>query len=112
MTCPSPRIFLDCQFQPTAPNRAWAADISYIRTQAGWLYLACVLDLYSRKVVGWAMAPTMSLSVFLWARRFKSGLSTRRSKAIPEEDSKLVHGGFPVEGRPHGLGQHVAQRQP
>lgn len=50
---------LDRQFNPSAPDQAWAADITYIRTERGWLYLAAVLDLYSRKVVGWAMAPSM-----------------------------------------------------
>lgn len=50
---------LDRQFTPAAANQAWVADITYIRTRSGWLYLAAVLDLYSRKVVGWAMAPTM-----------------------------------------------------
>ena len=47
------------QFNPAAPNVAYASDITYIRTGAGWLYLAVVLDLFSRKVVGWAMAPSM-----------------------------------------------------
>jgi transposase InsO family protein len=47
------------QFNPSAPNVAYASDITYIRTGAGWLYLAVVLDLFSRKVVGWAMAPAM-----------------------------------------------------
>lgn len=50
---------LDRQFNPDAPNVAWVSDITYIRTGTGWLYLAIVLDLYSRKVVGWAMAPSM-----------------------------------------------------
>ena len=40
----------------TAPNQLWVADITYIQTQEGWLYLAAVLDLYSRKIVGWAMS--------------------------------------------------------
>jgi len=48
---------LNRQFEPAAPNRAWVADITYIRTRAGWLYLAAVLDLYSRKIVGWAWRP-------------------------------------------------------
>jgi len=43
-------------FQPTAPNRLWVADISYIRTWEGWLYLAVVVDCYSRRVVGWSIA--------------------------------------------------------
>ncbi len=47
------------RFNPSGPNQAWVSDITYIRTRSGWLYLAVVLDLYSRKVVGWAMAPTM-----------------------------------------------------
>ncbi len=50
---------LQRRFNPGAPDQAWVADITYIRTGRGWLYLAAVLDLYSRKVVGWAMAPTM-----------------------------------------------------
>jgi len=47
------------QFNPAAANRVWVADITYIRTRSGWLYLAAVMDLYARKIVGWAMAPSM-----------------------------------------------------
>lgn len=47
------------RFDPSGPNQAWVSDITYIRTRSGWLYLAVVLDLYARKVVGWAMAPSM-----------------------------------------------------
>src|SRR5258705_3315813 len=43
-------------FTATAPNRIWLADITYIETDQGWLYLAAVMDLYSRKIVGWAIA--------------------------------------------------------
>jgi transposase InsO family protein len=50
---------LDRRFNPSVPDQAWVADITYIRTGRGWLYLAAVLDLYSRKTVGWAMAPNM-----------------------------------------------------
>lgn len=50
---------LNRQFNPEAVNLAWAADITYIRTRSGWLYLAAVMDLYSRKIVGWSMAPNM-----------------------------------------------------
>lgn len=50
---------LNRQFNPVAPNVAYVTDITYIRTGSGWLYLAIVLDLFSRKVVGWAMAPSM-----------------------------------------------------
>jgi putative transposase len=46
---------LDRQFEPTAANQTWTADITYIPTRKGWLYLAAVEDLYSRQIVGWAM---------------------------------------------------------
>ncbi len=51
---------LDRQFDPAAPNEAWVADITFIPTREGWLYLAVVEDLYSRMVVGWAMGPRMT----------------------------------------------------
>ena len=54
----SPNV-LARQFETPLPNQAWISDITYIRTRSGWLYLAAVLDLYSRKIVGWAMAPEM-----------------------------------------------------
>jgi putative transposase len=54
----SPNV-LNRQFNPAGPNQAWVADITYIRTRSGWLYLAVVLDLFARKVVGWAMASDM-----------------------------------------------------
>jgi putative transposase len=47
------------QFNPSEANEAWVADITYIPTREGWLYLAAVADLYSRRVVGWAMAERM-----------------------------------------------------
>jgi len=56
---------LQQDFHATAPNQKWTADITYIPTDAGWLYLAVVLDLYSRRIVGWAMAPQMRQSLVL-----------------------------------------------
>jgi transposase InsO family protein len=50
---------LDRDFDPERPNQVWGADITYIPTQEGWLYLAVVEDLFSRMVVGWAMAESM-----------------------------------------------------
>ena len=47
------------EFDPEGPNESWVADITYVPTREGWLYLAVVEDLYSRKVVGWSMAATM-----------------------------------------------------
>jgi putative transposase len=51
---------LDRQFDPEQPNASWVADITYVPTREGWLYLAVVEDLFSRMVVGWSMAETMT----------------------------------------------------
>jgi transposase InsO family protein len=51
----------------TAPNQLWVADITYIQTQEGWLYLAAILDLYSRKIVGWAMSEHIDTALVLKA---------------------------------------------
>jgi transposase InsO family protein len=50
---------LDRNFTVAAPNQAWVGDITYIATEEGWLFLAVVIDLFSRKVVGWSMRPDM-----------------------------------------------------
>lgn len=54
-------------FATSAPNQVWVADISYLATRDGWLYLAVVLDLYARRVVGWSMQPTLDRSLVLAA---------------------------------------------
>lgn len=53
-TAPAPRL-LQAPFVATAPNQVWMADVTFIPTRAGWLYLAVLIDLYSRRVVGWSM---------------------------------------------------------
>ncbi len=60
---------LDRRFDPPTPNQAWVGDITYIRTRSGWLYLAIVLDLYSRKVIGWATAAAMPADLVCRAMR-------------------------------------------
>jgi len=67
---------LDRQFQATAPNQKWVADFTYLWTAEGWLYVAVVLDLYSRRVVGWSMQSQMTaqlvtdaLMMAVWRRR-------------------------------------------
>lgn len=55
------------QAAPTAANQAWMTDITYIETGEGWLYLAAILDVWSRRVVGWACSPTLHVSLVLTA---------------------------------------------
>ena len=66
-TLPVAPNVLDRQFDVAEPDRAWVSDITYIGTAQGSLYLAVVLDLYSRRVVGWSMAPTMPATLVISA---------------------------------------------
>ena len=50
-------------FTPPAPKKVWTGDITYIATDEGWLYLAIVLDLFNRQVIGWSFKPRMSADV-------------------------------------------------
>lgn len=72
---------LNRAFSPSAPDRAYVSDITYIWTQEGWLYLAVVIDLFSRKVVGWSMGSRMKASLVCdalkmapWQRKPEPGL--------------------------------------
>ena len=56
---------LQRQFTVTSPNKAWVTDITYIRTWQGWLYLTVVMDLFSRKIVGWSAGPTIHRELVL-----------------------------------------------
>jgi transposase InsO family protein len=67
---------LDRQFAASAPDRVWLADITYIPTAEGWLYLAVVLDMFSRRVVGWAMDERITRELTLNALRM--AIATRR----------------------------------
>lgn len=51
---------LNRNFTPTAPNQVWTSDITYLWTDEGWLYLAIVLDLFNREVIGWSLKPRMT----------------------------------------------------
>jgi putative transposase len=70
---------IDQDFTATGPNEKWGVDISYLWTREGWLYLAVVIDLFSRLVVGWA-AVTGCIAIWLWqpsARRSRCGVRPR-----------------------------------
>ena len=64
---PIARNVLERGFEADAPNKKWLADITYVPTDEGWLYVALVLDLYARKLVGWAMSDTMPQELTLAA---------------------------------------------
>jgi len=58
---------LNRDFNPQRPNQAWVSDITYVWTVQGWLYLAVVMDLYSRRIVGWCMDTTLSQALVIRA---------------------------------------------
>lgn len=80
---------LNREFAASAPNERWTSDITYIPTQEGWLYLAVVMDLYSRKIIGWAMSSHMkeslvldALRMALFKRKIKSGLLLHSDRGV------------------------------
>jgi transposase InsO family protein len=81
---------LDRQFTVTSPNKVWVTDVTYIPTDEGWLYLAAILDLFSRRVVGWATSATNdrtlaldALELALRARRPAAGLLHHSDRGSP-----------------------------
>jgi putative transposase len=80
---PAPNT-LDRDFTAAAPNRKWVTDITYLATAAGWVYLAVVLDLFSRKVVGWAIS--RSLATELVSEALRTAIEARRP-----DGKRLLH---------------------
>ena len=76
-------------FRPDAPNRVWCADIKQVKTGEGWLYLAAVQDLFSRRIVGWAMAPHMRSELVVAALE----MAVRRRRPAKGTIHHSDHGG-------------------
>ena len=95
----SPNV-LDRTFEAPSPNRKWVADFTYIWTAEGWLYVAAVIDLFSRRVVGWSMSSTMTaqlvtdaLVMAIWRRGKPDALlhhSDRGSQYTSEQFQRLM----------------------
>jgi transposase InsO family protein len=86
---PMAENILDRKFEVSEPNRVWVADITYLWTQEGWLYLAAVIDLFSRRVVGWSLAEHMreelatdALSMAIQNRRPGKGILQHTDRGI------------------------------
>ena len=79
---PAPNL-LDQRFEASAPNRVWLADVTFVATDEGWLYVALVMDLFSRKFVGWAM------SAHIDGELTRSALTLALGTRHP--DSQLLH---------------------
>ncbi|CAM4035886.1 Integrase catalytic domain-containing protein [Legionella pneumophila subsp. pneumophila] len=92
---------LNREFQVNEPNRAYVSDITYIPIHEGWLYLMVVIDLFSRKMVGWSMSSRMkagtvsdALTMAIWQRKPKAGLivySDRGSQYASKQHRGLLN---------------------
>ncbi|MGC2997178.1 IS3 family transposase [Streptomyces sp. G35A] len=109
-SAPRPPDLVDRDFTASRPDQLWVADMTYVRTWSGWAYVAFVLDVYSRMIVGWQVAnhmrtelPLDALEMALWRRKIKkdSGLihhSDRGSQGGFKRSSQhLDHGGVAWE---------------
>ena len=83
---------VDRNFTADQPNRLWVADITYIPTWGGFLYLAVVLDAFSRRIVGWSMATTLHMQVVLDA--LNMALWQRRPSGVIHHSDQGSQGGF------------------
>lgn len=102
-------------FRAEAPNQKWAADITYIPTKEGWLYLAIVLDIYSRRVVGWAMSERMTDDLTLKALRMALQRRTAQSKTDfsglifhSDKGSQYASSAFRLELQKHRITQSMS----
>ena len=103
---------LEQDFTTTGPNQKWAGDITYLLTNEGWLYLAVIIDLYSRSVIGWSMKSRMTadlvcdaLRMALWRRGFPEGViahSDRGSQYCSHAYRELIE--------KHGLRQSMSRK--
>jgi len=102
---------VDRDFMPIGPNELWCADIKYVRSWQGWLYLAAVMDCYSRRIVGWSMRPDLEAELVVDA--LEMAIARRRpSVGLVHHSDQGSQGDFKGSSQ-HGLVGHsvVAQRR-
>ncbi len=85
---------LDRQFDVDQPNQVWATDITYIRTWAGFLYLAVVMDLYSRKIVGWSMKTSLHREIVVDALLMAVWRRKPKAKVLVHSDQGSQYGSY------------------
>lgn len=103
---------LDRNFRAEAPNRLWAGDITYIKTWEGWLYLAVVIDLFSRRVVGWSMQSTLETDIALSALTMAVGqrLPAPGLLAHTDRGCQYTSGEYQRALRAHGIECSMSRR--
>jgi putative transposase len=92
---------IEQDFSADRPNQKWNADISYVWTSEGWLYLAVVLDLFARRVVGWAVSERLHKELALEALRKALAIRRPGEGLIHHSDSKYALTSVPGRPDPH-----------
>lgn len=99
-------------FETSKPNQVWVSDITYIRTDEGWLYLAAFIDLYSRKVVGWSMSERMTADLVVNAFRMALFRQKRKAPKMVHSDrgSQYASEVFRKELKAHGCKRSMSRK--
>lgn len=100
------------EFNPTQPNQSWVTDITYIRTHEGWLFLGVVMDLYSRRIIGWSMGPRMVKELVLDALLMAVWRRKPESEVIVHSDQGSQYTSYEWSDflRAHGLEGSMSRR--
>ncbi|MFT6909787.1 MAG: putative transposase [Oleiphilaceae bacterium] len=103
---------LQQQFVVCEPDTAWVGDITYIKTYEGWLYLAVVLDLFSRKVIGWSMQPTTTSDIVIKALPMTVRQNPQATQVIVHSDpgSQYASGDYRDFLKAHNLTPSMSRR--
>jgi putative transposase len=95
-------------FQASAPNEKWVGDITYIWTREGWLYLAVVMDLYSRRIVGWALTSTQNTTLVIAALQMAIGRRQPPLGLLHHSDRGSQYASAPYQAVLHAQGFTVS----
>ena len=103
---------LNRQFTVEAPNRVWAGDLTYVWTTEGWLYLAVILDLYSRLVIGWAMGHRLTVELAEQALTMALANRSPRAGLLHHSDrgSQYAATSYPLLRTTHGITTRMSRR--
>src|SRR5690606_28635299 len=99
-----PADLVDRDFTVTAPNRLWLADLTYVRTHSGWVYVAFIIDAYSRKIVGWQASRSLRADLAIDA--LEMAMFNRR-RAGADLTGLIHHSDLGVQGGFNWWSQHL-----
>ena len=103
---------LNRKFNPVSPNQAWVSDITYVWTVQGWLYLAVVMDLYSRRIVGWHLDRTMTQALTIRALMMAIHLRQPKAGLIRHSDrgSQYASASYQALLKQHGIRPSMSRK--